>query len=205
MAAVIALAMAAAGVLALPEAASAVQSLGRVKTGEPAPDFTLRGSDGRQHRLSSHRGKIVVLEWMSPACNYTAAKYASGEMQRLQREAARRGVVWLSVNTTGSTQKPGYLTQRKARDYIRRHNASPRAILLDTGADVGRRYGARTTPSFFIIGKDGRLAYQGAIDDDVFANGQATRNYVTETLAALAAGRAPAVSETRPYGCAVEY
>lgn len=206
MAAAIAVAVAVVSVVAAPVSeAVAFQALGRVRTGEVAPDFTLKDADGRSHKLSQHRGKIVVLEWMSPSCNYTAAKYDSSEMQRLQRDAARMGIVWLSINSTGSAQKPGYLTPAKARDRLRRTRSQPAALLLDTDAAVARRYGAKTTPSFFILGKDGRIAYQGAIDDDVYANGQATRNYVTETMTALSAGRAPSVAETRPYGCPVEY
>lgn len=203
----VALAMALAGLsgLAAPSAWAAIQEFGRVRIGEPAPDFTLPGADGRRHSLSSYAGKIVVLEWTSPVCQYTAAHYDNGQMQALQRTAAGKGVVWLSINTTGSTAKPGYLTPRQAAARVRRTRSTVSAFLIDADATVGRRYGARTTPSFVIIGKDGKVAYQGAIDNDVYATGEATRNYVREAIDALAAGRAPETAETRPYGCPVEY
>ena len=36
--------------------------------GEPAPDFSLRGSDGSSHSLAAHRGKrAVVLAWFPKA------------------------------------------------------------------------------------------------------------------------------------------
>jgi peroxiredoxin Q/BCP len=36
--------------------------------GEPAPEFTLPGSDGREHRLSDFRGRqAVVLAWFPKA------------------------------------------------------------------------------------------------------------------------------------------
>lgn len=35
--------------------------------GDPAPDFALPGSDGRIHRLSAMRGKVVVIAWFPKA------------------------------------------------------------------------------------------------------------------------------------------
>lgn len=200
-----AIALAGLSALAVPSSLAAVQEFGRVRVGEAAPDFTLPGADGRRHSLSSHAGKIVILEWTSPICQYTAAHYESGQMQALQRSAADKDMVWLSINTTGSAAKAGHLTPRQATARLRRTRSTVSAFLLDADAAVGRRYGARTTPSFVIIGKDGKVAYQGAIDNDVYATGEATRNYVREAIDALAAGRALQTAQTRPYGCPVEY
>ena len=35
--------------------------------GDPAPEFALSGSDGKQHRLSDYRGSAVVLAWFPKA------------------------------------------------------------------------------------------------------------------------------------------
>lgn len=180
------------------------QGLGRVNIGAAAPDFQAPGADGKRHSLAANRGRVVVLEWMSPACPYTEARYTDKTMQALQKQARSMGAVWYSVNTSRKG-KPGYLTAAKARSKAKAESATPTATLLDDGGKLGRLYGARTTPSFFIIGKEGKLLYQGAIDDDVFAEGKATRNHVREALTDIAAGKAVRVTETRPYGCAVEY
>lgn len=185
-------------------AQGASQAFGHLEIGQRAPSFVLTGSDGKSHALSDYQGKIVVLEWTSPVCNYTKAKYDSGEMQRLQRKAADKNVVWLSINTA-NIRRPGYLTPAKAKARVASTHAKVTAFLLDTDTRVGRLYGAKSTPSFFIIGANGALAYQGAIDDDVYANGHPTRNYIAEALDALTTGRTPAVTETRAYGCSVDY
>ena len=39
----------------------------KLAAGDPAPDFTLPGSDGRTHRLRDHRGRTVVLAWFPRA------------------------------------------------------------------------------------------------------------------------------------------
>jgi peroxiredoxin len=177
---------------------------GRLEIGERPPPFSLIGSDGKAHALSDYAGRIVVLEWMSPVCNYTRAKYTSGEMQRLQREARAKDVVWLSINTA-NRRRAGYLTPAKAKARIAATHATVTAFLLDQDTRVGWAYGAISTPSFYIIGKNGTLAYKGAIDDDVYAQNRVTRTYVREAIEALAAGRAVTTPETRPYGCPVDY
>lgn len=35
--------------------------------GEPAPGFSLPGSDGQQHQLAEYRGRTVVLAWFPKA------------------------------------------------------------------------------------------------------------------------------------------
>jgi thioredoxin-dependent peroxiredoxin len=39
------------------------ESLVELKAGDPAPDFTLPGSDGRTYRLKELAGRPVVLAW----------------------------------------------------------------------------------------------------------------------------------------------
>ena len=38
-----------------------------LKVGDPAPNFTLAGSDGKTHKLSDYKGKAVVLAWFPKA------------------------------------------------------------------------------------------------------------------------------------------
>ena len=178
--------------------------LGRVDIGKPAPDFTAQGMDGKPHRLSDYRGKPVVLEWTSPVCPYTSMKYASGAMQALQRQARSAGAVWLSVDTA-APGRLGYLDQAAMRARVKKVHAVVTQLLSDPDGRIGRAYGAKSTPQFFVIGADGRVAYQGAMDDGPESDDRKGPNYVREALSALSAHRPIKVTETKPYGCPVEY
>ena len=39
-----------------------------VSIGDPAPDFTLPGIDGKTYKLNEQKGKVVVLEFIATWC-----------------------------------------------------------------------------------------------------------------------------------------
>jgi hypothetical protein len=179
-------------------------ALSRVNIGAPAPMFSARGADGQQHRLSDYAGKLVVLEWTSPVCPFTAMKYKSGLMQALQKYAASQRVVWLSIDTA-APGRAGYLSAAAARARIAETQAHVTAFLFDPDGRIGRSFGARTTPSFFLIDRDGKLAYEGAMNEDIYDNRPEGADYIRPALDDLIAGRPVKLPETQPQGCAIEY
>lgn len=56
-----------------------------------------------------------------------------------------------------------------------------------------------------VIGKDGTLLYNGAIDDDPGGNKEAKQNYVKACLNEIAERKAITTALTKPYGCTVKY
>ena len=178
--------------------------LSRVDPGAPAPAFSAKGADGKHHSLRDYAGKLVVLEWTNPLCRFTAVKYKSGAMQALQRYAASHDVVWLSIDTA-APDKAGYLSAAAARARIAQTHATVTAFLFDLDGNIARSYGAKTTPSFFVVDRDGNLAYQGAMDDQVFADQAQGHEYMKSALDDLVAGHRVREPQTQPQGCAIEY
>jgi peroxiredoxin len=177
------------------------------RVGEPAPDFNTTDSNGQSQKLSAYRGKYVVLEWHNQGCPYTRKHYESGNMQKLQKEWTSKGVVWFTV-ISSAPGKQGYVTASEENDYVKRVNASPTAVLLDSKGDLGHAYGAKTTPHMYIIDPQGRLIYNGAIDDRPTSDQSdipGSKNYVSEALAEATAGKPVSNPATTPYGCSVKY
>jgi peroxiredoxin len=178
-----------------------------VQTGAPAPAFTGADTKGVQHALAGYKGKTVVLEWTNHECPYTAKHYDTGNMQALQTAATGAGVIWLSVISSRPGEQ-GYVDAPQAEHLTASRKAKPTAVLLDPAGQIGRLYGARTTPHMFVIDGAGTLVYMGAIDDRPSASPasvRGARNYVREALDAIAAGRPIVLASTRPYGCSVKY
>lgn len=175
-----------------------------VESGKRAPDFTFTDLAGKTQKLSDFRGKVVVLEWLNPACPYVVRHYRSGNMQSTQTVAAADGAVWLQVNSTAM----GDLDPEKSVEWQKKQGVVATAYIRDQSGKLGRLFGAQTTPHCFVIGRDGTLAYQGAIDDQsqaTQANTPAAHNYVKAALAALRAGQSVEKATTQPYGCGVKY
>ena len=175
--------------------------------GDAAPDFTLTDTKNVAHALSTYRGSAVVLEWTNHECPYVAKHYGTRNMQRLQAEATVGGAIWLSIVSAGHGGS-GFISPADANQLTRSRGASPTAVLLDCTGEVGRLFGAMTTPHMFVIAPDGNLAYMGAIDDQRStdpATVPIARNFVREALADLRAGRPVATAFTAPYGCSIKY
>jgi len=178
-----------------------------LKVGEPAPGFSATTSAGMTTSLADHAGKTVVLEWTNHDCPYVRKHYDSGTMQRLQKDATDDGIVWLSVISSRPGSQ-GHVTAKAANTLTTSRDAHPTAVLLDERGEIGKQYGARTTPHMYIVDVDGKLVYQGGIDDkrspSLSTLAEATP-YVREALAQLGQGEPIASATTRPYGCSVKY
>ncbi len=178
-----------------------------VTIGKPAPEFTLPDATGTMKSLSEFKGRYVVLEWVNPECPFVRKHYGSHNMQRLQRAAAEQHVAWLSIDSS-APGKQGHLTPEQAQQFLKERDAAPTALLLDPSGDIGRLYGAKTTPHMFVINPDGVVIYAGAIDSKPSTEQEdvATAvNYVKQALDEALSGKSVSVPETRSYGCSVKY
>jgi peroxiredoxin len=175
--------------------------------GEAAPEFTLTDSKGTSHKLSDFRGKFVVLEWLNHECPFVKKHYSSGNMQKLQQEYTAKGVVWLSI-ISSAPGKQGHRTGPQAEADTKDKNAAPTAVLLDPSGEVGKKYDAKTTPEMFVLDKEGKILYAGAIDSiksTDSADIAKAENHVRAALDAALAGQPVPTPKTKPYGCSVKY
>ena len=184
--------------------AGALPSFG---SADPAPDFTLVDTDGNEHTLSDYAGEWVVLEWLNYDCPFVRKHYNSGTMQKLQARAAEEDVVWLSI-VSSAPGKQGHFPAEEMNKRTKDHEGQQHAVLMDPTGEVGKAYGARTTPHMFVINPDGEMVYNGAIDDrpsPEAASLEGATPYVAQALTNAMAGRPVSPARTQPYGCSVKY
>lgn len=186
------------GLMILPVAGGAAFAQdAQAVVGEAAPAFELQDENGTTHTLAQYRGRIVVLEWTNPQCPFVVRHYNADTMENLAQQAGD-DVVYFAVNSSHFNTPADTLAWKAQEGF-----AFP--TLQDASGDVGRLYGARTTPHMYVIDSEGVLAYAGAIDDDPRGSTASPTNYVSSALAALRSGGRPDPSSTQPYGCTVKY
>ncbi|MBY0371853.1 redoxin domain-containing protein [bacterium] len=164
-----------------------------------APAFSLKATDGKTHTLADAKGKWVVLEWLNHGCPFVKKHYEAGKMQALQSKYTGTGkVVWYSI-VSGKGEATADAAFKKP---------AATAVLLDPSGETGHAYGATNTPQMFIINPEGKVAYQGAIDDKrttELADVATAHNYVETALDSVLKGGKIAEASHKVYGCTIKY
>ena len=71
-----------------------------VGPGEPAPDFTLKTTDGKEVKLSDFKDKIVVIEWINHECPVVNRVHKAETMKNTMAKFKDQPVVWLAIDSS---------------------------------------------------------------------------------------------------------
>jgi thiol-disulfide isomerase/thioredoxin len=117
------------------------------RIGANAPDFEWAGDDGRILRLSSYRGKVVVVNFWATWC-----PPCRQEMPVLQRVAASEpDLVVLEVDLMEPADR--------ARSFLDSLGLDRLQPVFDSDGATTRRFGVLSLPSTFFIDKDGVIRH----------------------------------------------
>lgn len=164
-----------------------------------APAFTLKDLNGNDVSLSDFEGKIVVLEWINFKCPFVVRHYNEKTHVSIAADYKDKGVVYLAIDSSYDN------TVAENKRWVERYSI-PYPILVDQSGEVGKAYGARTTPHMYVI-HEGKIVYNGAIDCDPRGSKDVAErdHYVRKALDEIIAGTPVSTPTTRPYGCTVKY
>lgn len=180
-----------------------------IAIGKMAPDFSAVAEDGKTYKLSDFKGKYVVLEWLNFGCPFVKKHYneVAKNMQNLQKKYTDKGVIWLSINSSAKG-KQGHLDAQTVKEEMSKYSSNATHILLDGEGDIGRLYGAKTTPHMYVIAPSGEVIYRGAIDDQPsteLSSLEGAKNFVHKALDAHMHNEKILITQTRAYGCSIKY
>ena len=160
----------------------------------------LPGTDGKMHSLSDFKDKDAVVVVFTCASCPTAVDY-EGRINDLSKKyggpAGKVGVIAICVNRVAA-DRLDKLTERATKQQL----AFP--ILYDESQKVAKDFGAIFTPEFYVLNKDRKIVYMGAMDDATDA-AQVKKHFVEDALVAALKGQSPLVKETVARGCMVRY
>ncbi len=173
-----------------------------LQIGDPAPAFSLPGTDGRTHALDGLSDKpVLVVVFSCNHCPYVQAY--EDRLVAIQRDYAQRGVQLIAINSNDDVNYPeDSFEQMVTRAGAKGFNF---LYLRDASQAVARAYGATHTPHLFVFDRARALRYTGKIDDNWQDPKAVTRRYLRDVLDALLAGRAPAEAQTHAIGCTIKW
>ena len=178
---------------------AAHSSAGELKIGDAAPNFQeIIGVDGNRHSLADYKdAKLVVVVF---TCNHCpVAKAYQDRLIALQKQYESKGVQLVAVNV--NTIPDDQLEPMKARAKEAGFNFP---YLYDASQKMGHDYGALVTPHVFLLDKDRKVSYIGAVDDNMQPD-KVKDSYLRDALDALLAGAKPPHEQTKAVGCGISY
>ena len=188
------------GLLAISVTAVEDESV-KLKIGDEAPPWTdLVGTDDARHSLDDLKDKqVVVVCFTCNSCPY-AVDYED-RMIEFQKSFDKRseGVALIAIN---ANRKPSEQLDKMKERAAEKKFSFP--YLVDETQEVAAAYGANFTPEFFVLNKDRRVVYIGAMDDKTVADKVEVR-YVELAVEAALKNEMPAITTVPARGCAIPY
>jgi peroxiredoxin len=120
-------------------------SVGALQEGKSAPDFTLKGPDGKDVKLSSLKGKVVFLNFWATWC--PPCKEEIPSMMKLNQKMSGQSFQMLAVSIDDGG--------KNAVESYFKESGFTLPYLNDTNQAVGTVYGVTGVPETFIIDKQG--------------------------------------------------
>lgn len=173
-----------------------------IDVGTAGPGFNLKGVDGQLHSLEDYSEANAVVVVFT--CNHcpTAVEYEDRLIQ-LQKDYADKGVQLVAINpneTDGHPTDSFDHMVRRAKD-----KGFNFAYLRDETQEIARAYGAMRTPHVFLLDGQGKVAYNGRIDDNPGNPDAVGRHDLREALDEVLAGNPVSVPVTQSIGCNVKW
>jgi peroxiredoxin len=173
-----------------------------VSVGDKAPVFSgipaVANGEESSVSLSDLKEDVVVLVFLANHCPYVVAN--EDRLIDFVNDYKDKSVkvVGLSVSGNPVDKIPGIKT------YMKDHKSNYLYGYDETQA-VGKAYGATNTPQYFVLDKDRKIRYMGAIDDSPMKEDKVTKTYLRDAVNAVLKGETPAVEETGHPGCGIQY
>jgi peroxiredoxin len=173
-----------------------------VVSGWSAPDFNLKGTDGKTYSLHDAKGpKGLVVMFICNHCPFVKA--IADKLARDMKELAVLGVGSIAImsNDVENYPEDSFENMKKFHDA----NGFTFPYVIDETQSVAKAYDAVCTPDFFGFDSNLQLQYRGRLDDSGMQKKSGGNRDLLEAMKQVAAtGRAP-VEQKASIGCSIKW
>ncbi len=170
-----------------------------IKIGDKGPAWEdLMGTDDKPHSLKDlKKSKAVAVVFTCNTC--PVAQAYEERLEKLSNDYKEKGVAIVAINVNDDPRNNLDAMKQRAEK-----KGFTYAYLIDPSQQIGREYGAVCTPHVFLLDSERKIAYMGAIDDNMNAD-SVKHHHLQDAIDAVLAGKAAAVGKTKPVGCGIQY
>ncbi|GAB4248036.1 MAG: hypothetical protein Tsb0034_27370 [Ekhidna sp.] len=170
--------------------------------GDKAKDFKLTNVDGRTVSMADYsNAKGYIIVFTCNTCPY--AKAYESRIIDLANKYADKNFPLIAINPNDVAQQPGDSMEEMKKRSKEKGYSFP--YLRDDSQEVARTFGATKTPHVYVLDKDYKVVYIGAIDDSPNDANDVSQSYVEDAVDAVLAGKTPTVVEKRAIGCTIKW
>ncbi|MEO6002548.1 MAG: redoxin domain-containing protein [Opitutus sp.] len=183
-----------------------------LKIGDPAPNFSLLGVDGKTYTLSDFKSDALMVIFLSNHCPDSHA--VEPRLMKFINEMKGKNFSVVAINPNNpaglTIDELGYSKYNDSYDEMKlyaKEQGFPFPYLNDGDTQkVAKAYGALATPHVFLFDRDRKLQYQGQFDDSRFPDAATVKTTDgANAVRALLAGTAIQPQVTKPHGCSIKW
>ena len=158
-----------------------MESVISLKTGDNAPEFTLKGIDDKIHSLNDYSKKGLFVIFMCNHCPFVKAKI---EAIKEIHNKFKDDVSIVGINSNDSVKYPD--DDFDSMKAVVKEKGLEIDYLVDETQEIAKKYGAVCTPDPFLFDSEKKLVFHGRIDDamnpDAVANEKVMINNIEKFL-----------------------
>ena len=174
-----------------------------LEIGKPLPSADIKMMDvsGKEVSLADSKGENGLLVIFScNTCPYVKLSESRIKEMGTVTKQNKVGMIVINSNEAQRSEEDSFDAMKnyaKAQGYTF-------SYVLDKNSAVANAFGATRTPHCFLFDKAGKLAYRGAIDDNIKEPNDAKEHYLKDAVVAVATGKAVKTSSTKSVGCTIK-
>ena len=171
-----------------------------LKTGDKAPDFSLKGIDGKMHSLTDYNQKGLLVIFMCNHCPYVKAKI---EAIKEIHQKFKDQISLIGINSNDSDKYPD--DSFESMKTVANEKNITFDYLVDESQETAKKYGAVCTPDPFLFDSDRKLVFHGRIDDAMNPDAIATEKVMINNIEKFLNGQKIDKDFDPSIGCSIKW
>ncbi len=168
----------------------------------PLQTKTMQNIDGKQLNLEGlKKDNGIVVIFTCNTCPFVLQW--EDRYPEIADLASKNGIGVALVNSNEAKRK-GEDSMEEMIKHATEMGYGDLAYLVDEQSALANAFGAKTTPHVFLFDKDGKLVYEGAIDDNSKDAKAVNSTYLKDALNNLQAEKKISPNNTKSIGCSIK-